>query len=138
MKERRVVITGMGTVNPLGNNVEESWRNLLDGKSGIKKITSFDPNDSKCQIAGEVKDFHPIELLGKFISQKDIKIADRLLYLALVAAKEAALDGKLISKEMELIGDIDRYRAGLVVGIGFSGAALIDKIIRYLKEKGSA
>ena len=77
MKERRVVITGMGTVNPLGNNVEESWRNLLAGKSGIKRITSFNPNDSKCKIAGEVKDFHPIELLGKLISQKDIKIKSR-------------------------------------------------------------
>src|SRR4051794_30060802 len=95
-KMRRVVITGMGAVTPVGKSAPENWRNLLGGVSGISRITLFDPSDYAIQIAGEVKDFSPEGL----IDPKEVRHMDRSVQFAVVAAKEAIQDAKLdISEE---------------------------------------
>ena len=82
---RRVVITGMGTVNPIGNNVEETWNNAVKGVCGIAPITQFDTTDFKVKLAGEVKNLDVDAILGK----KESKRMDRYTQLAMIAAKEA-------------------------------------------------
>ncbi|MCK4843342.1 MAG: beta-ketoacyl-[acyl-carrier-protein] synthase II, partial [Dehalococcoidia bacterium] len=88
---RRVVVTGLGTVTPLAVGVEESWRKLCQGKSGIARITKFDPSSFNVQIAAELKDFHPEDFLDK----KKIRRTDPFIQYALVAAHMAMDDAKL-------------------------------------------
>ena len=85
MEKRRVVITGLGTVNPLGNNVADSWAAARAGKCGIGPITQFDTTDFKCKLAGEVKDFDPESVVDK----KEVRKMARFTLLALGAAAEA-------------------------------------------------
>ena len=82
---RRVVVTSLGLVCPCGKTVEESWRNILSGQSGIDRISAFDASAYDSQIAGEVKDFDPLE----FMEKKDARRADRSVQLAVAAATEA-------------------------------------------------
>lgn len=82
--KRRVVITGLGAVTPVGIGKEKFWNSLLEGKSGIGKITAFDPSSINCHIAGEVKDFSPED----FIDKKEAKIMDRFAQFAVAAAKQ--------------------------------------------------
>ena len=82
---RRVVITGLGAVTPLATGVEESWRKLCQGKSGVARITKFDPSSSKVQIAAEIKDFHPEDFLDK----KKTRRTDPFIQYALAAARMA-------------------------------------------------
>src|SRR2546421_9597270 len=86
---RRVVITGMGVITPIGNDVETFWRNLQNGVSGIDCITSFDTSAYDCRIAGEVHDFEPKNF---FNNPKDVRRADRYTHLAMAAAKMAMQD----------------------------------------------
>ena len=88
-----VVVTGLGTVNPLGNNVEESWNALLAGRSGIRQIETFDPDafGLKTRIAGEVRNFDPDQLIGK----KEARRLDRFSQMGLVAATEAVENAAL-------------------------------------------
>ena len=88
MEKRRVVITGLGTVNPLGNNVADSWAAARAGKCGIGPITQFDTTDFKCKLAGEVKDFDPETVVDK----KEVRKMARFTLLALGAAAEAIAD----------------------------------------------
>ncbi|MGH9554352.1 MAG: beta-ketoacyl synthase N-terminal-like domain-containing protein, partial [Terriglobales bacterium] len=76
---RRVVVTGVGLVSPVGNTAEETWKNLLAGKSGVARITQFDPSDFACQIAAEVKNFDPLN----FIEKKEVKKMGRFIHLAM-------------------------------------------------------
>ena len=108
---RRVVVTGLGAVTPLGNTREEFWRRLIAGESGIGRITAFDASDFITQIAGEVKEFKPEELLGR----KDARRMDRFTQFAVVAAREAIEDAALPDD-----GEY-RKRVGSVMGTGIGG-----------------
>ena len=95
MSKRRVVITGLGTINPLGNNVSDSWEKLINGISGIDNITSFDTEDLPVTFAGEVKNFDANEYMGKQHARK----LDRSGHLSIYAAEQALLDAGFILVE---------------------------------------
>ena len=97
---RRVVITGMGAVTPVGNSAPESWRNLLNGVSGVGRITLFDPSEYAVQIAGEVKNFSPEGI----IDPKEMRHMDRSVQLALVAAKEDFRNSRRFMAELVWFG----------------------------------
>ncbi|MDS0527012.1 beta-ketoacyl-ACP synthase II [Clostridium sp. SHJSY1] len=117
---RRVVITGMGAVTPLGNNVETYWNNIKEGKLGIDYIKNVDSSNLDVKIAGEVKDFSPEEVIGK----KEARRLDRFTQFALVAADEAVKNSGL---DLETI---DKKRFGVYVGSGIGGLITIDNDIR--------
>ncbi|HEV3146129.1 MAG TPA: beta-ketoacyl synthase N-terminal-like domain-containing protein, partial [Gemmataceae bacterium] len=113
MNRRRVVITGLGTVNPLANSVPAYWSALLAGRSGIAPITHFDTKDFSVHFGGEVKDFDAAALTG--LNAREVKRLDRFAQFAVAAAAEAVRDsGVDFSKE-------DRYRCGAIVGCGIGG-----------------
>src|SRR5438034_9167033 len=89
MTDRRVVITGLGAVTPIGNDVETFWSNLKNGVSGIRRIEAFDTSGFDCQIGGEVRDFDPKPY---FKNPKDVRRADRFAQLAMAASKMAVQD----------------------------------------------
>src|SRR5690349_19048052 len=88
---RRVVVTGLGAVTPIGNTRDDFWRRLIAGESGIAPITAFDASDFDTRIAGEVKEWYPEQLIGR----KEARRMDRFTQFALVAAREAIEDAKL-------------------------------------------
>lgn len=124
--KRRVVITGLGLVTPLGIGVEKSWDALCNGESGVSKITLFDPKDLPAQIAAEIKGFNPSD----WIEHKEIKKMDRFTHLA-IAASQIAMDdsGVKISEE-------NAERIGVIVGSGMGGMAAIEYYHTILTEKG--
>ena len=91
MTKRRVVVTGLGCIAPVGNTVAESWTNLLAGNSGIDTITSFDATPFACKFAGEVKGFD----ITKYISEKEARHMDRFIHLGMAAAMQAVEDSGL-------------------------------------------
>lgn len=123
---RRVVITGMGTVNPLGNNVEDFKTAMFAGKNGIGTITKFDVSDSKYKVAGEVKNFDAVEVLGKMTVRK----TDTFTQFALAAAKEAM-------EQSGIVGTIDGERMGVCFGSGIGGIETLCADHQNLLEKGS-
>lgn len=123
---RRVVVTGIGLVSPVGIGIEENWSNLIAGKSGIGPITRFDSSEFATKIAGEVKDFHPEE----FISKKELRKMDPFLRFALGAAHYAMEDSGLkISPELSA-------RVGVVVGCGLGGLLTIEESHKHMLEAG--
>jgi 3-oxoacyl-[acyl-carrier-protein] synthase II len=118
IQRRRVVITGMGTLNPCGNSVNETWEHLLAGKSGIGPITRFDATDYTCKIAGEVKDFD----LDKYIDKKEQKKMDRFIHLAMAASFDAMNDSGLASLELT---KAERELFGIGIGSGIGGLSTI-------------
>lgn len=125
-KRRRVVVTGLGLVTPLGTGVEKSWGALCRGESGIDKITTFDASSYPVRIAGEVKDFDP----ANYIEKKEIKKMDRFIHFALACGDMVMADSALkITKENEL-------RAGVIVGAGFGGLPAIEKYHTIILEQG--
>ncbi len=108
MKRRRVVISGLGTINPLGNNVTSTWEKASQGRSGIDTITAFDASEYKTQIAGEIKEFDPAAQFGR----KEARRLSRVTQLALVAAEQALQDAKLD------VHDANRDRIGVIIGSG--------------------
>ena len=110
MELKRVVVTGLGAVTPLGNNVEETWKNLLAGKSGAAPITHFDTTNFKTKFACEVKDLN----VNDYLDRKEARKMDRYTQLALIAAKQAVEDSGM-DLEQE---DKDRIGVGFGVGIG--------------------
>ena len=112
MSERRVVITGIGVVSPLGNNKDDFWKNILGGKSGIRRIQSKDTTKYDCKIAGEVVDFDPAPF---FNNHKEARRADRYFQLAMAAAKMAAKDSGLNPDSL------DPHRVGVMVSSGIGG-----------------
>ena len=126
MTRRRVVITGLGTVNPLGLNVRDYWRELLAGKSGIAPITLFDTKDFKVRFGGEVKGFNPEPVLDTRSARK----LDRFTQFALVAATEAVADSGLdFARE-------DPFRCGCIFGSGIGGLAEFEDGHTTLMNKG--
>jgi 3-oxoacyl-[acyl-carrier-protein] synthase II len=126
MRRRRVVITGVGMVTPLGTGTEKSWRELLKGRSAIRKITQFDPTGLPCQIAAEVLDFE----VDQFIEVKEQKKMDRFIHLGLAAATMAMEDSGLKITR----GNADRI--GVIVGAGIGGLPAIERNTKILLEKG--
>ncbi len=126
MKERRVVVTGMGILCPTGNNVEEAWRNAADGKTGIRTIQRFDTAHLENHFGGEVKGFNADEFLGK----REARRTDRVTQMALYAAKFALEDSGLE------ITDDNRYKIGCIVGSGIGGISAIVESVRSFFDKG--
>ncbi|HEY5093655.1 MAG TPA: beta-ketoacyl-ACP synthase II [Candidatus Eremiobacteraceae bacterium] len=123
---RRVVVTGLGAVTPLGNNVPEFWANVLAGKSGVRAITLFDASAMPTRIAAEVRGFEPGELIGK----KEARRMDRFAQFAFVAAKQAVADAKLV------ITDDNRDRIGVIFASGIGGILTLEDQHRILLERG--
>src|ERR1700693_6599649 len=112
MSNRRVVVSGIGVVSPIGSDLKSFWENLVDGKSGIRQITQFDASSFDCHITGEVPDFNPSLY---FKNSKDVRRADRFAQLAMAAAKLALEDTGLDLEKG------DRTRFGVLVGSGIGG-----------------
>ena len=129
MSERRVVITGMGVVSPNGNTKEEFWKNLVAGKSGIRRIQSMDTEKYDCKIGGEVVDFDPTVF---FNNHKDARRADRYFQFAMAASKMAAKDAGLNPDSL------DPHRVGVMVGSGIGGLSTIEAQYEILLNKGPA
>lgn len=124
--ERRVVITGMGAVTPIGNNIAEFWDGLKNGKNGINLITRFDTAESKVKCAGEVKDFDPASVVDK----KEVKRNDLFSIYAMAAADEAVeMSGIDLDK-------IDRERLGVIIGSGIGGLCTIEEQATKMATKG--
>ena len=124
---RRVVVTGIGLISPVGIGIEENWSNLIAGKSGIGPITRFDSSAFATHIAGEVKNFHPEE----FISKKELRKMDPFLQFALGAARYAMEDAELkIEPEIS-------SRVGVVMGCGLGGLLTIEESHKLILEIGS-
>jgi 3-oxoacyl-[acyl-carrier-protein] synthase II len=124
--QRRVVVTGMSMITPLGLNLKESWNGLINGKSGIGKITLFDASAYDAKIAGEVKGFNPDE----WVPKKEQKKMDRFIHLALAAAKMAMADSNFSVPESE------RERVGTLVGVGMGGLPYIETQYGILSSRG--
>lgn len=123
---RRVVVTGMGVISPIGNSVDDFWKSLKEGKSGISKIESFDASEYPTQIAGEVKNFDYKE----FLSRKEAKRMDRFTQFAVCAAGQALKDSKL---DLEAI---DMTRFGAILGCGIGGIQTLEDQHKRLLKKG--
>ena len=124
---RRVVITGLGAITPLGNSVSSFWDGLIHGRSGLDRITAFDPMEMESQIAGEVKGFDP---LSHFKNPKNARRADRYSQFAVAAAREALAQSGLDSHSFS------PWRAGVVIGSSVGGLNTISEQFRVLYEKG--
>jgi 3-oxoacyl-[acyl-carrier-protein] synthase II len=127
---KNVVITGLGLVTPLGIGTATTWDNVVAGKSGIGRITRFDPTDYPAQIAGEVKDFEPSD----FIDGKEVKKMDRFIHFAVAAARFALEDAGV---DWENLSDEERDRSGVVVGAGIGGLPNIEQMTLTLHERGA-
>lgn len=125
--KKRVVITGLGCVTPVGTGKDDFWVNIKSGVSGIDKITRFDYTNYQTQIAGEVKDFTPED----YISKKELKKMDRFTQFAMVASKLAVADSELD------LNNIDGNRVGTVIGTGIGGVETIEAQHKNLLEKGN-
>ena len=122
---RRVVITGMGTVNPLGKNVKEYWENIKANKLGLSFVDQFDASDFPVKVVGAVKDFDA----GEYIDKKEAKRLDRFTQFAVVSARQA----------LEMAGtdfsDITPYRAGVIIGVGIGGLNLTEAEVTKFNQK---
>ena len=123
---RRVVITGLGIVSPVGNTIESAWDNLVNGRSGIGPITRFDASEFNSQIAGEVKDFD----IGNYLNSKEAKQMDTFIHYGLAASIDAWRDSGLD------INQINHERAGVIVGSGIGGLPRIEETQTAFLEKG--
>ena len=126
--ERRVVITGIGVITPVGNDLATFWNNIKNGVSGIDRIASFDTTDYDCKIGGEVKEFKPVEY---FKNPKDVRRTDRYTQLAMAAAKMAVADAEV---EPDKIADLTRF--GTVIGSGIGGLKTLEEQHTILMNKG--
>lgn len=124
----RVVVTGMGAVTPLGEDIETTWRAILEGKSGIGPITLFDASAMQCRIAGEVKNFDPT----RYMHPKEARRNDRSVQLAVAAASQAVADAGLV------IDDRNAEDVGVIIGSGVGGIGSFSEQYDVLREKGPA
>ena len=126
MNQRRVVVTGIGMISPLGVGNEPTWQGLLEGRSGIDRITKFDTTNYACKIAGEVHGFVPEDWMEK----KEVKKSDTFIHFAVAAAQIAVDDAKLDTAAE----DGDRF--GVIIGSGIGGLPLIEEMHTKLLERG--
>lgn len=125
-KNRRVVITGMGAITPIGNSVEEFWNGIKEGKTGFGPITYFDTADYRCKLAAEVKDFDPTQYMDK----KSARRMEQFCQFAVAAAGQAIADAGLIMEQE------DPYMVGCSVGSGIGSLQAMEREYDRLKEKG--
>lgn len=118
MARRRVVVTGLGIVSPVGNSVEEAWQNILAGRSGIGPVTKFDASTFSAQIAGEVKNFD----ITEYISAKDARRMDTFIHFGMAAGIQAVRDAGLDKENA-----VDLERVGVAIGSGIGGLPLIEE-----------
>lgn len=130
MSRRRVVVTGLGCISPVGNTVAEAWANLLAGKSGIGHITKFDATNFSCRIAGEVKGFN----VEDYMSAKDARSMDTFIHYGIAAADQAVKDAGLPTGEA--LNDDLATRIGCVLGSGIGGLPLIENTQIELSNRG--
>lgn len=116
LERKRVVVTGLGAVTPIGNTLQEYWEGLLSGRNGIGPITLFDPSSHSCRIAGEVKGFNPHDYLEK----KEAKRMDRFAQFAIAASKQAIADGSFE------INELSAEQVGIVIGNGIGGIKVME------------
>ncbi|GFZ31891.1 3-oxoacyl-[acyl-carrier-protein] synthase 2 [Clostridium zeae] len=124
--ERRVVVTGMGAITPLGNSVDSFWNGIKEGVCGVNEIKAFDTTEQKVKLAAEVKDFIPEE----YIDRKEVRRMDRYCQFALAAAQQAVENSKLD------LDKVNKERLGVIVGSGIGGLATIEEQTIKLHEKG--
>lgn len=124
--ERRVVVTGLGCVTPIGNNTEEFWNGIKAGKCGISEITAFDTTDYKVKVAAEIKGYKVEEHFEKKVAKR----MDRFSQLAIVAAREAMKDSGITSE------NTDMTRVGAIISSGIGGLDTIEKDNKNMVEKG--
>ena len=118
MTRRRVVVTGIGVVSPLGVGSQPTWEGLIAGRSGIDRISKFDASDYPAQIAGEVRGFNAAD----YIEKKEVKKSDSFIQYAIAAAQMAVDDAKLDPKSE------DPDRVGVIIGSGIGGLPLIEEM----------
>lgn len=126
MNNRRVVVTGLGAITPIGNNVNEFWKGIKEGKCGIDEITLFDTTEYKAKLAGEVKNYNPEEYLDK----KSAKRLDKFSQFAVIASKEAMQDSGINNE------NTDMTKVGVIVSSGIGGLKTIEEQCDNLLEKG--
>jgi len=126
MSKRRVVVTGLGIVSPVGNDVATAWSNIIAGKSGIGPVTHFDASTFPTRIAGEVRDFDP----AQYVAAKDVKKMDPFIHYGVAASVQALADAGLHPHEH------DEERIGVAVGAGIGGIATIEKTAITYHEHG--
>ncbi len=126
MNKRRVVITGIGVISPIGSGKKNFWNALKNGVNGIDKITKFDPADFPTQIAAEVKDFDPLD----YIDKKEAKRMDRFTHFAIAASSQAIEDAEINLKSVDL------YRFGVTLGSGVGGIETLEKEYEKLMKRG--
>ena len=125
-RDRRVVVTGMGVISPLGSTVDELWERALNGESGITALTAIEPGDYPCKVAGQVHDFEPNE----WMDRKDARRMARFSQFAIAAGKQAIADAGL---DLEAI---DRHRAGALLGTGNGSLPHADQAMRTILSRG--
>ena len=130
MNRRRVVVTGLGCVSPVGNTVAESWASLLAGRSGIDLITQFDASALACRFAGEVKGFN----VGDYIAEKEARHMDRFIHLGLAAAEQAVADSGLPTGEALSSDQAERF--GCNIGSGIGGLPMIEQTHAEYASRG--
>ncbi|HMN94299.1 MAG TPA: beta-ketoacyl-ACP synthase II [Hydrogenophaga sp.] len=130
MSRRRVVVTGLGCISPVGNTVQDAWANLLAGQSGIDLITKFDASAMACKIAGEVKGFD----LESYISAKEARTMDTFIHYGIAAAHQAVTDAGLPTGEA--LDEETATRIGCIIGSGIGGLPLIEETHTELTNRG--
>lgn len=132
-QKRRVVITGIGAVTPLSANAEGTWKKLINSESGIDKITIFDPAESPCKIAGEVKYGVEQDLFNPdiYADAKEQRKMDRFIHFAIAAADQAIQDSGWVAND-----ELEKYRTGVMIGSGIGGLPMIEKTTVGMKERG--
>lgn len=131
MSRRRVVVTGLGCVSPVGNTVDDAWANLLAGKSGIDLITKFDASSFSCKIAGEVKNFD----LGSYMSAKEARTMDSFIHFGIAAASQAVADAGLPIGDA--LSDDLSTRIGCLIGSGIGGLPMIEDVHTEYVNRGA-
>jgi 3-oxoacyl-[acyl-carrier-protein] synthase II len=131
MSRRKVVVTGLGHISPVGNNVAQGWENILAGRSGIAKITRFDASDLACHFAGEVKGFD----ISEYIPAKEARHMDTFIHYGLAAAIQAISDAGLPSKTE--LSEEQAQRIGVMVGSGIGGLPMIEQTQKDYIERGA-
>ena len=124
--DRRVVVTGMGAITPIGNNVKEYWKGLQDGKCGIDTITAFDISDFKVKLAGEVKNYNPEDYFDKRTARR----MDKFAQFAIISAREAMKDSGMTEENTNF------EKVGVFIGSGMGGLETIEKELNICFEKG--
>ncbi len=126
MQRRRVVVTGLGIVSPVGNSVQDAWHNVLAGKSGVTRVTRFDASRLACQIAGEVKDFD----IAQYLSAKEARRMDRFIHFGMAAGLQAWKDSGIA------VAADTAERFGIIFGSGIGGLPLIEEMHNELLKSG--